>query len=272
MKKLFYIFMFLLMLFPISIQGRRGCCSHHGGVSGSCTSSGRIICNDGQVSPSCTCTPSYIYGCTDSKAKNYNANANKDNGSCIYYRYGCNNKAAINYDSLAERNDGSCQFENTVETTESIPYETIYQEKDSDRNGEVIVKNGKNGTKKIVTKVITNENGEVLSRTVQEEEIIEQPSNRIIQKNINNKITQESVEKYQDHDSSFGVSILVLIILLFVINVNYVKKHREKNYLLSYIYKTSGFIKYVLLTFYIILLFPVLIDFAWIILEKVASF
>jgi hypothetical protein len=32
---------------------RRGCCSHHGGVSG--CSSGRVTCNDGTYSPSCTC-------------------------------------------------------------------------------------------------------------------------------------------------------------------------------------------------------------------------
>ncbi|MCX6075696.1 MAG: hypothetical protein NTW78_02270 [Campylobacterales bacterium] len=35
-----------------SIQ-QRGCCSHHGGVSG--CSNGKIVCNDGTYSPSCTC-------------------------------------------------------------------------------------------------------------------------------------------------------------------------------------------------------------------------
>ena len=32
---------------------RSGCCSWHGGVSG--CSGGRIVCNDGSLSPSCTC-------------------------------------------------------------------------------------------------------------------------------------------------------------------------------------------------------------------------
>lgn len=32
---------------------QRGCCSWHGGVSG--CSDGRIVCNDGTYSPSCTC-------------------------------------------------------------------------------------------------------------------------------------------------------------------------------------------------------------------------
>ena len=37
----------------ISIE-RSGCCSWHGGVSG-CSGSGRVVCNDGTLSPSCTC-------------------------------------------------------------------------------------------------------------------------------------------------------------------------------------------------------------------------
>ena len=32
---------------------QRGCCSWHGGVSG--CSNGRVVCNDGTYSPSCTC-------------------------------------------------------------------------------------------------------------------------------------------------------------------------------------------------------------------------
>jgi len=32
---------------------QRGCCSWHGGVSG--CSNGRVTCNDGSYSPSCTC-------------------------------------------------------------------------------------------------------------------------------------------------------------------------------------------------------------------------
>ena len=32
---------------------QRGCCSWHGGVSG--CSGGRVTCNDGSYSPSCTC-------------------------------------------------------------------------------------------------------------------------------------------------------------------------------------------------------------------------
>jgi hypothetical protein len=49
-------------------------------------------------------------GCTDPNAKNYDATARIDNGSCIQYRVGCTNVFAFNYDRRAEKNDGSCQF------------------------------------------------------------------------------------------------------------------------------------------------------------------
>lgn len=35
-------------------MNQRGCCSHHGGVCG-CSSTGRVECCDGTLSPSCGC-------------------------------------------------------------------------------------------------------------------------------------------------------------------------------------------------------------------------
>lgn len=107
-----FLILFLIYLFnPMSVNAQRGCCSHHGGVAG-CGSNGRQICADGTYSPSCTCTPTvtYVYGCTDSKAKNYNSRANKDNGSCVYYKEGCTDEDAKNYDEFAEKDDGSCEY------------------------------------------------------------------------------------------------------------------------------------------------------------------
>lgn len=50
------LFVLLLAIFnPINVEAKRGCCSHHGGVSHCDTSIGMYICNDGSVSPSCTC-------------------------------------------------------------------------------------------------------------------------------------------------------------------------------------------------------------------------
>ena len=105
------IFFVIFLIIPVTVNAQRGCCSYHGGVAG-CSEDGRTICRDGTLSPSCRCTPTitYIYGCTDSSAKNYNPNANKDNGSCEYYVYGCTDPRAKNYKEEAEKNDGSCEY------------------------------------------------------------------------------------------------------------------------------------------------------------------
>ena len=67
-KKIVLVLISSILLFPLNIDAARGCCSHHGGVSG-CSSSGRQICKDGTMSPSCACTPviTYIYGREDKK-------------------------------------------------------------------------------------------------------------------------------------------------------------------------------------------------------------
>lgn len=109
--KYFIIVICIFLLFPNLVLAGRGCCSHHGGVAG-CHSSGKQLCNDGTLSPSCTCIPAvtYVYGCTDKDAKNYNTSANKDDGSCEYYKYGCTDIEASNYDDTAEKDDGSCTY------------------------------------------------------------------------------------------------------------------------------------------------------------------
>lgn len=50
------LFLIFFVLFPtISVQARRGCCSHHGGISYCDTQQGRYVCRDGTYSPSCGC-------------------------------------------------------------------------------------------------------------------------------------------------------------------------------------------------------------------------
>lgn len=54
MKKVVLYVMIAMVTMMTDAYAQRGCCSQHGGVSG-CTISGRVRCNDGTLSPSCTC-------------------------------------------------------------------------------------------------------------------------------------------------------------------------------------------------------------------------
>lgn len=60
-KVVVMIMMGVLLFLPVTANAQRGCCSWHGGVAG-CNSSGRTICADGTLSPSCTCSGDTSYG------------------------------------------------------------------------------------------------------------------------------------------------------------------------------------------------------------------
>ena len=110
MRRYILVSLFFFLFLIGQVNAKSGCCSHHNGVAG-CNQYGRIVCNDGTISPTCTCEPeiiSTVQGCMDISAKNYNKNATQDDGSCIYYKKGCTDVDALNYDDLAEKDDGSC--------------------------------------------------------------------------------------------------------------------------------------------------------------------
>ena len=127
-KRILLFSLLMFFSFNIDVSATSGCCSSHGGVNcNKIQANGNVVCNDGWTGSSCTYSSmvkcqgyspttlgstqkseTYVYGCIDKAAKNYNSKANKDNGSCIYYIYGCMNKDSINYNSSAEKDDGSC--------------------------------------------------------------------------------------------------------------------------------------------------------------------
>ena len=51
-----------------------------------------------------------VNGCTDSTATNYNSEANIDDSSCVYTVMGCTDSTAINYNVEAVTDDGSCEY------------------------------------------------------------------------------------------------------------------------------------------------------------------
>ena len=110
MKKTFFLVLIMLVLLPASVYAQRGCCSRNGGVCG-CNKYGRQVCCNGDLSPTCTCTPPTVYGCTDRNANNYNADANTNDGSCTYTIKGCTDPSANNYNSNANTDDGSCKYD-----------------------------------------------------------------------------------------------------------------------------------------------------------------
>lgn len=211
-KKFLCSILLLTIISPVlEVNAQRGCCSWHGGVSGACRN-GRQVCNDGTLSPSCTCsggtstyTPPVVYGCTDSNSINYNPNANRndgscikkvygctdqnaynynpsantDNGSCIAKVYGCIKKDADNYNKEANTGDGSCIFTETKTEYKKIKYKTKYKYKFFTKEGKVLQK-GKNGKKKIEKKVTTNEQGEVLNSEIISSEVVEKAKNKIL--------------------------------------------------------------------------------------------
>lgn len=188
MKKIIALTIVLILLMPYSVNAKRGCCSWHGGESGACSTSGKEICNDGTESPSCTCesaysAPTYVYGCIDKTAKNYNSSATKSDGSCIYYIYGCTDSTAINYAAKNNTDDNSCKYQKEIKEVVAIKYKKTYTSKGTKKysNGTVIIK-GQNGSKELTYTVITNKNGTVLSKKKKSEVIIKKATNQVVYK------------------------------------------------------------------------------------------
>lgn len=275
MKKVLCFIMLIVILAPNVVFAQRGCCSHHGGVSGSCSNSGYQICNDGTRSPSCRCTPTvnYIYGCTDSNAINYNPNANVNDGSCISKKMGCTNSDAINYDASANTNDGSCQYKKTITEVEEIEYQTVSKnnEEISDTNVKV-VQQGKNGKKEVIFEIITDETGKELHRNMVSEKIIEQPVDQIVESKDSKtekvakeiKETKDNNEADDEETSNTLGGVMVLSIVFTIVVTVYYKSHKDKFLVLGEIYNLQTtyrlVIQIMLVILYVMFMIPAFVD------------
>lgn len=267
MKKKTIVILLVIICIPNVVQAQRGCCSHHGGVAG-CSSSGRQICRDGTLSPTCTCsgsgsknTKSIVYGCTDKNAYNYNAKATKDNGSCIAKKYGCMDKSAINYDKNANTSNNTCQYEKQEKEVESISYDIEYKDGEKKDNAqEIVLQKGKNGKKEIIYKTIVDQSGKIISKEKVRESIVEEPLKEIIETNT---IPLESFSTIVDYDISkkeeSNNSFLGIWIISLILSFIYYFLHKNGNLLLNKIAKQKKY-KVILYCLYVVLIIPVFID------------
>lgn len=58
------------------------------------------------------CFSSCKRGCTDYFASNYNPEAKREDGTCLYL--GCTDENALNHEASAEHDDGSCEYPSDV--------------------------------------------------------------------------------------------------------------------------------------------------------------
>lgn len=207
---------------PSSVLAQRGCCSWHGGVVG-CGENGKQLCADGTYSPSCTCTPPPVYGCTDPNAINYNPKANTDNGSCIARVYGCMDTNSINYNAFANTADGSCQYERIETRTEEIPYDTNRESYSNVR----IEQEGVKGEKEVTERKIVGEDGTVISSEVIEEKVIREPVSEIVVE-VPDTMEEEKVEEEPSQMTQTDVVGWVVILGGIGSYILYRKMHPRK--------------------------------------------
>lgn len=167
------------------IDCHRGCCSQHGGCASDGSSSGYSGFS-GNSSSNYSSAPSYILGCMDPNALNYNPSANRDDGKCISKKFGCTDASAINYDLSANLDDGLCKYKKEVKEMEDIPYEKEYEKSDElYLDDEKIKIEGKKGVKEITYEIITDKDGKELEKNIINEKVTMKPVNEIILKGTN---------------------------------------------------------------------------------------
>ena len=207
MKK--YVFILLISLFIgiLPVYAQSGCCSHHDGVVG--CSNGRQLCGDGSLSPSCTCESST----TSTKSTT--------TSPVTSYVSGCTDSSAINYNKSANKNDGSCQYKKTMNSSEVIPFENTYEE-DSflKSNEEVVTTEGSYGLRTITYEVILDSENKELSRKEISNEITTPKVDRVIKRNthaVEDKTATTMAKDNNKSDTSSGNPVVGFIALVIII-------------------------------------------------------
>lgn len=247
--KIILVAITIVLLNPLPASAQRGCCSHHGGITNSC-SRGRQVCADGTVSKTCPCE-NYSYS-------NNNSSNNYENTTpAITYVYGCTDVNAINYNQQANYNDHSCQYQKEVSEIEKVEYEIKRVNTDSlDSGKEEIETKGKDGEKQIIYIVTTDESGNELKRVEKESNIILEPTTEIIK--VGTKIENSS------ENPIFGYAWLISLVVVFT----YSSLNKEAKLIVNKIKNKNGIQRILLYVIYCILVIPSFIDLFLIIKKK----
>ncbi len=195
----------------------------------------------------------YVYGCMDSSAYNYNPRATKDDGSCVAKKYGCMDNQAINYDPSANISDDTCHYKKLLVVKKKIKFETNYKNSDEmlvDEKETVV--EGINGEKEITYDAVVDKDGNVISKEMVNEVVIKEPVNKVVK--VGTKET----------DSTLGV-VIWIICLIFAFY--YANSHRDGKLLLNKIFKQNKYIRVLLYLVYIFFVLPVFIDIVLIIID-----
>ena len=181
MKKYVFILLISLFMLVMPVKAQSGCCSHHDGVIG--CSKGMQLCGDGTTSPSCKCessTPSVNTTPTPSQEPSRSTSPTISTS----YVSGCTDSSAINYNKSANKNDGSCQYKKTVSAIEAIPFDKTYEEDSSLKfNEEVVTTEGTDGVRTIIYEVILDNNNKEIRRNEITNEITTPKLDKIVKRN-----------------------------------------------------------------------------------------
>lgn len=240
--KVVAIVLTIMLIIPTTVNARRGCCSHHGGVTGSC-SNGRQVCADGSISPSC--------GCENYSYSNSNSYYGNSTTPTVTYVYGCTDRNAINYNQQANISDQSCKYQKEVSEVKKIKYEIKkVDSKELIKGQEEIADKGQDGKEEIIYTIIIDEKGNELERVKKASNIILEPKKEIVKVGIKNETTPE------DSDPIFTLVLLICLGIVFI----HASNHKDGNLILNKIQKKHNGTKILLYTIYIILVIPIFID------------